>query len=178
MPEQSKPKQTDPDGPQPSLKPTMPSTLFVAGLATGAIMLILATRYYEHFPAMSWFTPILLAALAILLGYLAWHTKARIERKPGHEPVEPLLFARFAALAKACAIGGAVMTGAYGGLLVYTAAQRRLIAAAADLPVVAFGTGACIVLVLAAVWLENSCKIPPEDDDTDDRKTDDDTSSV
>ncbi|HIW63524.1 MAG TPA: DUF3180 domain-containing protein [Candidatus Stackebrandtia excrementipullorum] len=171
MPEQNEP--TEPDGPQPSLKPTTLSTLFVAGLATAALMLILATRYYEYFPTMSWFTPVLLIAVAVLLVYLARHTKSRIERKPGYDPVEPLLFARFAALAKACAVGGAVMAGAYGGLLVYTTAQRRLAAAAADLPVVAFGMGVCLVLVAAAMWLEHSCRIPPEDEESDERSTGD-----
>lgn len=178
MPEQNEPQQTEPDGPKPSLKPTMPSTLLVAGLATAALVLILATRYYAHFPAMSWFTPVLLVGLAVLLGYLARHTKAHIERKPGYEPVEPLLFARFAALAKACAVGGAVMAGAYAGMLIYTAAQRRLTAAAADLPVVALGLGACILLMAAALWLENSCRVPPEDEDSDEHQVDGDDAST
>jgi len=165
MPE---PNKSQTDGPQPSLKPTTPSTLLVSAMAAVALMLMLATRYYEYFPAMSWFTPILLIAVAFLLGFLSWHVKARIDRKPGHDPVEPLMFARYAALAKACAIGGAVIGGGYAGLLIYTAAQRRLTAASEDLPVVALGLGACLLLIAAALWLEWSCRVPPKKDDSED----------
>ncbi|GAA4915845.1 uncharacterized protein DUF3180 [Stackebrandtia albiflava] len=163
MPEQRKPK--------PSLTPTTPSTLFVTALAAGAVTLLIATRFYERLPAMSWLTPVLLLALAVVIGLLARNTKARIERRPGSGPVEPLTVARYAALAKACAVGGALLAGAYAGLVVYTVAQQRLTAAQADLPVVAFGFVVCLVLVAAALWLERACRVPPQEDDDSDPPT-------
>ena len=160
--------------PQPSLKPTAPATLFVAALAAGAVVLLWAANTYPLVPA--WYTPITLLILALVLGYTALTTKARIERKPGTKPVEPLVFARFAALAKAGSVGGALLTGAYAGLLVYTVAQREMLTqAAADLPRAAFGFVACLLLVAAGLWLERSCRVPPGDDDDSDDDSDDPT---
>ncbi|HZE40934.1 MAG TPA: DUF3180 domain-containing protein [Stackebrandtia sp.] len=152
--------------PQPSLKPTAPSTLFVSALATGALMLLLASRTYP--PVPRWYTPAFLAVLALALAYTAHTTKARIARKPGTRPVEPLVFARFAALAKASSIGGALIAGAYAGLLIYLVAHRdSLKAAAGDLPNAAFGFAASLLLVAAGLWLERACRVPDDEDEDD-----------
>lgn len=154
----------DPE-PKPSLKPTAPSTLLVAALAAGALVLVIFTSEYLQVP--SWYTPTTLLLLAMVLAYTAYTTKTRIERKPGARPVEPLLFARFAALAKASSIGGATIAGAYAGLLVFLVAHRHLEDAQTDLPLAIYGFVACLVLVAAALWLERCCRIPADDDDTD-----------
>ena len=44
-------------------------------------------------------------ALAVLEGYAALNTRARIERKPGRDPVDPLAVARYVVLAKASVAG-------------------------------------------------------------------------
>lgn len=157
--------------PRPSLKPTTPATLFVTALAAGAVMLLWASRSYPPIP--DWYTPTTLLILALVLAYTAHHTKARIERKPGAKPVEPLAFARFAALAKAAAIGGALLAGAYAGIVVYTIAERNILAQAGkDLPLAAYGFVACLLLVAAGLWLERSCRVPKDDDSDSDRKKD------
>ncbi|CAM3564535.1 DUF3180 domain-containing protein [Stackebrandtia soli] len=154
--------------PQPTLKPTTPATLFVTALAAGALMLLVAARFYSYVPRPSWYTPVMLLVLAFALAFLAYTTKARIDRRPGTEPPEPLVVARYAALAKASSIGGSLFAGVYAGLVVYTVAQRtRLTVAAEDLPPSAFGFVACLMLVAAALWLERACRVP-EDDDRDD----------
>ena len=43
------------------------------------------------------------------------HPEARIERKPGREPVDPLAVARFVVLAKASSLAGAIFAGFYAG---------------------------------------------------------------
>ncbi|MGH8877630.1 MAG: DUF3180 domain-containing protein [Stackebrandtia sp.] len=155
------------DKPRPSLRPTAPSTLFVTALAAGAVMLLWASRSYPPIP--DWYTPITLLVLAVALAYTAYTSKGRIERKPGAKPVEALVFARFAALAKAGSVGGALLSGAYAGVLVYTVAQRETLDQAShDLPRAAFGFAACLLLVAAGMWLERACRIPPQDDDSDD----------
>lgn len=151
--------------PQPTLKPTAPSTLLVAALAAGALMLVVFSA--EYLPVPRWYTPTTLLLLALVLAYTAHTTRARIERKSGAKPVEPLLFARFAALAKASSVGGAIIAGAYAGILVFLVAHRDLEDAATDLPLAVYGFIACLALVAAALWLERACRIP-EDDRTDD----------
>ena len=160
----------DNDPKTPSLKPTAPSTLLVAALAAGALMLIFASRG-DYPPIPRWYTPVTLLLLSLVLAYTAVTTRARIERKSGAKPVEPLLFARFAALAKASSIGGAIIAGAYAGIVVYLVAHRELVAAGEDLPVAVFGFVSCLVLVAAALWLERSCRIPEDSDSDDDDPT-------
>src|SRR5947207_2203293 len=66
---------------------------------------------------------------------LAPSTKARIDRKDGTEPVNPLTVAWYVVLAKASALGGALFTGLYAGLLVWLVPQSGSIAhASRDLP--------------------------------------------
>ena len=150
--------------PQPSLRPTTAATLFVFALAGGSIMLLWATRAYPPIP--NWYTPLTLLALAIALTFAGFNIRSRISRKPGAERVEPLVIARFAALAKACAIGGALLSGGYAGVLIYTFIQRTVLATArADLPTVVFGLVCCVLLMASGLWLEYACRIPKKDDD-------------
>ncbi|HEY1180630.1 MAG TPA: DUF3180 domain-containing protein [Phytomonospora sp.] len=156
---------------KPTLPPTRPSTLFVAALGAAAVGLLVVTRFYSDMPGASWYTGVTLLLVAVVCGYSAVQTRARIERRPGTRPVEPLSVARFAAFAKACSLGGALFTGWYAALLVYSVAQRgRLQAAADDLLPTAFSFAAGLLLVAAALWLERSCRIPrrPDDESPDD----------
>ena len=181
---------SDEHGPRPSLRPTAPSTLAVVALAAAALTLLLVARFYQQAPKLAWYNSAVLFALAILLGWLAWTTRKtlRPNRKQvqgasaGGVPSRPsggvegpehaLQIARFAVLAKAAAIGGAAFFGAYLGFTVWLAVQSgRLTAAAADLPSAVLGTVACAALTAAALWLEHSCRIPPQDDDQDDTAT-------
>ncbi|MGH8794605.1 MAG: DUF3180 domain-containing protein [Stackebrandtia sp.] len=159
------------DKPQPSLKPTAPSTLFVAALAAGAIMLLLTTRYYQYIPSPGWYGPASLLALAVVLAFSAHTTRQRVDRAPGAGPVEPLLIARFAALAKASSVGGSLFGGAYAGLVIFLVAQRHLTDAAEDLPKAGFGFVSCLLLVAAALWLERACRIPQKDNESEDSDT-------
>lgn len=158
---------------KPSLPPTKPSTLFVAALAAAALGLLMVTRFYSSMPRAPWFAGVTLMIVAIVCAYLAHATRARIDRRPGTQPVEPLTVARYAAFAKACSLGGALFAGWYAAFLVYVIAQRgRLQAAADDLPATAVSFVGALALVAAALWLERACRIPKKRDDDDD---DDDT---
>ena len=59
--------------------------------------------------------------------------RARIRRRPGARPVQPLVAARAVLVAKASALAGAIMAGAWAGLLVYVLPRSgEVTAAAAD----------------------------------------------
>jgi hypothetical protein len=107
---------------------------------------------------------VVLAGLAVLEGYAALTTRARIERKPGRDPVDPIAVARFVVLAKASALVGSIFAGFFAGLVGWLLLERTR-AATSDLPPSIAGLVASVGLVLAALWLERSCRVPKRPDD-------------
>lgn len=167
---------TDPTGRpgphRPRIGPTRPSTLVIAGLAALALAWVLISEFYGEFRELPWLPIAVSVALAVLEGYLAYTTRARIERRPGREPVDPLAVARFVVLSKASSLTGALFVGFYGGvlawLLVEEARSGAVEARRSDLPVAAIGVLGALALTLAALWLERACRVPPGPEDEDD----------
>ncbi|MDM4721266.1 DUF3180 domain-containing protein [Micromonospora sp. WMMA1363] len=159
--------QTPPPGGPGRMGPTRISTLVVAGLAAAAVAwLLISFLYYDYLPDLPWLPAITLAALAVLEAYAAINTRGRIERRPGREPVNPLLVARFVVLAKASALAGAIFAGFYAGLTGWLFVERTD-AAQNDRSVAGAGLLAGLALVAAALWLERSCRVPEQEDDED-----------
>lgn len=156
-----------PDGEaRPSLRPTRPATLVVAALVTAALAWLGVSRYFGDIPNLNWLPGLTLAGLAVVEGIAAHNTKARIDRRPGTPRVNPLLVARYAVLAKASSLAGAILAGAYGGVAAWALAERgRLTAAEKNLfPSIAGLVGA-LALVAAALLLERACRVPPPPED-------------
>ncbi|WP_394347584.1 DUF3180 domain-containing protein [Verrucosispora sp. SN26_14.1] len=146
--------------------PTRISTLVVAALAAAAATwLLISSFYYSGLPPLPWLPVVTLAGLAVLEAYAAVNTRGRIDRRPGRDPVNPLLVARFVVLAKASALVGAIFAGAYAGLVGWLLVQSTR-AAGSDRPAAIAGLVASVALVAAALWLERSCRVPerPEDE--------------
>jgi uncharacterized membrane protein len=169
LPERTPRRSEVPGAQPPHLGPTSPATLTVAGLAAAALAWLLVSGFYADFPALSFLPAAILAALAVLEGFLAFNTKARIERRPGHGPVDPLAVARYVVLAKASSLAGSIFAGFYAGVLVWLLVERSRSEATAaishDIPRAIAGLVTSLVLVAAALWLERSCRVPkrPED---------------
>ncbi|MET7876871.1 DUF3180 domain-containing protein [Micromonospora profundi] len=145
--------------------PTRISTLVVAALAAAAVAwLLISSFYYSSIPELPWLPVVTLAALAVLEAYAAVNTRGRIDRKPGRDPVNPLLVARFVVLAKASALAGAIFAGFYAGLTGWLFVENTR-AATEDRPAAAGGMLASLALVGAALWLERSCRVPKRPDD-------------
>jgi hypothetical protein len=140
----------------------------VAALAAAAVgWLLLSAFYYSSFSTgMPWLPTVVLAALAVLEAFLAQNTTARIQRKPGALPVEPLAVARYAVLAKASSLAGALFGGFSAGLVAWLALEPTD-AAHDDLPAAIGGVVASLALIGAALWLERSCRVPPQSDQKD-----------
>ncbi|WP_229067777.1 DUF3180 domain-containing protein [Actinoplanes sp. DH11] len=158
-----------PDGrrPDPSLRPTSISVLVVAGLAAAALGWLLLSFSYSRLPALPWTPALVLAVLAVAEGMLAQNTSARIQRKPGSPPVEPLAVARYVALAKASSLVGAIFAGFSAGLLTWLLLEPTR-AARGDIPATAGAFVAALALIGAALWLERSCRVPEQPDREDD----------
>jgi hypothetical protein len=144
------------------LRPTNPSTLVVAGLATAAVSWLAISRLYGDFPSIPWLPGLTLLALAALELAAGVNTKNRIDRRPGTEPVDPLLVARYLVLAKASALAAALFTGLYAGITVWLfTEQGRLAQAQEDLIPALVGTIGGATLVFGALFLERACRVPP-----------------
>ncbi len=158
--------------PEPRLRPTKPATLFVAGLAAAALAWLSISFWYWDILRLPWLPAVTLLALAFFEFVLAVQTKARIERKPGRLPVEPLAVARYVVLAKASSLAGAIFLGFTAAVTVWliTKAQRND-AATADLPAAILSVISSLALVGAALWLERACRVPEQPDSKDSDKS-------
>lgn len=163
----------EPVPPRPRIGPTRLSTLVVAGLAALAVSWLLISRFYGAFRELPWLPIAVSVALAVLEGYLAYTTRARIDRRPGREPVDPLAVARFVVLAKASSLTGALFTGFYAGVLLWLVVEEARLGAIdarrSDLPTAAVGVVGALALTVAALWLERACRVPPHQDDQDEQ---------
>lgn len=147
--------------------PTRIRDLALTVVLAAVLSYVLVDAYYGSLPALPWTSSAALACLAVAEGVLARSTLMRIARRPGTRPVQPLVVARLVALAKASSLVGSLLMGAWLGAFVYTfLARDRLAAAGGDAVVSGLGVVAALLLVAAALWLEQSCRAPrsPEDD--------------
>jgi hypothetical protein len=144
------------------MRPTSLATLCVAGLGTAAVAWLVISNFYGDMPTLPWLPPLIMLGLAGVEAVLAPSTKARIDRRDGTEPVNPLTVAWYVVLAKASALGGALFTGMYAGLLVWLLPQSGSNTHAShDLPQAVVGLVGALGLTLAGLWLERSCRVPP-----------------
>jgi hypothetical protein len=156
--------------PKPSLRPTNPATLVVAGLVSAATAWFVISTWYGEMPALPWIPALTVGLLALFELVLANNTRARIARKPGRPPVEPLLVARYVVLAKASSLAGSIFAGFTGGLLVWLLMERtRLAAAGTDLPPAIGAFVTSLMLIAAALWLEYACRVPKPPEEKDER---------
>ena len=151
----------------PSMRPTSVSVLVVAGVAAAAVAWLLLSFFYSRWPSPPWLPVVVIAVLAVAEGLLAQNTAARVQRRPGAPRVEPLAVARYAVLAKASSLAGALYAGYSTGLLTYfvlspTEFSRN------SVPATVGGVLASLALVGAALWLERACRVPEQPDQDED----------
>jgi hypothetical protein len=154
-----------------SLQPTKATTLIVSAIAFAALGLWGMSRFFADIPNITFLPGLTLAALAVMEAVAAHNTKAKIEKKPRRGSVNPLLVARYAVLAKASSLAGAIFAGAYGGVAAWAVSQHgQLRVADADLPPSVAGLVGALALVGGALALERACRVPdpPDDDDKSD----------
>jgi len=135
--------------------------LVVIAAAAGWGIAKVVDAYASRSLPVPWTAPVVMTVLAIAITLWARGTRARLARRPGTTPMDPLLAARSAALALAGSRTGAVVAGLYAGIALEFAprwdvlpVRDRVILAAAT--VVASGA-----TTAASLWLERVCRIPP-----------------
>jgi hypothetical protein len=139
--------------------------LVVTGLLAAGLVFLLMQVAYGDLPPLPTFAGLTLLVLGVVEVALGASLRSRIRKPEGGRPVQPLTAARAVALAKASSLLGAIMLGAWLGILVYLLPRRAEVAAAADdLPSAVVGLGCAAALIAAALYLEWCCRTPRDQD--------------
>ena len=148
------------------MKPTRLPVLAVALIVAAVVTWVFVRFLYGSLPLLPWTMVPSLLLLALGELYTALVTRARIQRRPGAKPIEPLVAARLAVLAKASAYAAAVLAGVFGGMAVYLVSSLDKPTPRRDFFVSGGTALAAIALVVGALVLEHACRVPkgPEDE--------------
>ena len=141
------------------MRPTRVSTLValllgVAALAWG-VLRIAQTRGSD-LPELTWTAP---AGVAVLTVVVAVATLALRSRLRGDRPPNPLGVARMAVLGKASAHVGPIVGGGYLGYLVVLLPGLEVPSRQDRAVISAVALAAAVLLTVAGLWLERTCRI-------------------
>jgi uncharacterized protein DUF3180 len=146
------------------VKPTRVRTLLLIALVFALITRLLLTELYSKLPPLSWtFVPALLIA-AVAETWTGRDLHARITGRTGYKPAPPLFVARMVALAKASSQVAALIAGVAAGFCIYLSGMLDATTPRNDMIVAAVTFGASLVLAVAALYLEYSCRVPKRPD--------------
>lgn len=150
------------------MRQTRPGTLAALAVVavalgwTGVRVWSAVDRGLPHVPRAA---PFALLFLAAVLAAGALHMRRRVQApRPGTPPISADLAVRLLVLAQASAIVGSLVAGGYLGAAAFYAEAldvpfRR---AAAGWSLAASLAG--VAVVVAAIWLERECRVPPDED--------------
>jgi len=147
------------------VKPTRISTLVIIAVVCAAAGWVLLRAVYAKLPPLPWTgVPALLIA-AVAEAWTGRDLKARISgRRQGLKPVAPLFAARMVALAKATSVAAAIIAGFAAGFDFYLAGSLNASTPREDALTAVITFVAAVVLACAALYLENSCRVPEDPD--------------
>ena len=141
------------------MRPTKLRVLVLVGLLVGVAAYLLVRSAYRDLPPLPRYAPASLLVVALGEAVTASSVRARLAGRARTKPIDPIVVARMAALAKASSLVGAAAFGLYGGVFAYTLGQRdRVVAAGADTVVSGVGAISGLALIGAALALERACR--------------------
>lgn len=103
---------------------------------------------------------LLIGVLIVVMALPVW----RVARRKPNAQVDPFYATRVVMLAKASALGGALLGGAGVGIALYLLSRSALPAVGSITMAFAMALGALLLLV-AGLVAEHMCSIPPDDDE-------------
>ena len=155
------------------MKPTRISTLVIIAVVCAAAGWVLLRAVYAKLPPLPWTgVPALLIA-AVAEAWTGRDLRARIagasRRGSGQgardlKPPAPLFVSRMVALAKASAVAAAIIAGFAAGFDFYLAGSLTASVPREDALTAVITFVAAVVLGCAALYLENSCRVPEDPD--------------
>jgi 4-amino-4-deoxy-L-arabinose transferase-like glycosyltransferase len=144
------------------------TTLLAIAIAVGAVAWLFLHFVYTTFPPLPWSAAATLGLFALAELTSAWNVRPRIHRRPGTKPVDPLVVARFVALAKASAYAAAVFGGVFAGYLLFVLPQVSEPIPRHDAIVSGGSLVAAVLFAAAALFLEYACRVPKPPPDRED----------
>ncbi len=145
------------------MRPTRLRLLVGIAVVAGALgwgTAYLVDARLSRYLSVPWTAPITFLLLGIALLLWTRGVRARLARKPGTKPLPPLVAARTAALAMAASRVGAFFFGWYIGVLVELVPSLEVEAVRGYVLAAAGSVLGALLVVLAALWLERSCRLP------------------
>ena len=150
------------------MKQTRPWTLVAVAAACALVVWLIVRLTFTKLPPLPWTAVPALLLVAIAEGFSGRNLRARIQGRRGGKPLAPIAVARMAALAKASSLAAALIGGLAVGFLVYVLASLDKSAYRSDAVVAGVTLVSAMALVLAALYLEQGCRVPTRRDDGDD----------
>jgi hypothetical protein len=146
--------------------PTRPRDLLAVALVTAVLANLVVRLTYGSLPELPLLAGATLGVLGAAEAIGGSMLRARIRRRPGTLPVQPLVAARAVLVAKASSLAGAIMTGVWGGLLAHVLPLAgEVTAAGSDSVAGTVGIVCALGLVAGALWLEHCCRTPDDPGD-------------
>ena len=146
------------------MKPTRQRTLLIVGVVCAAITWAVLKGIYADLPPLTWTgVPALLIA-AVIEAWAGRDLKARIAGREGWKPAPALFVARLVVLAKASAYAAAVLAGVSFGFVIYLIRLLQAATPRTDMITAGVTFGSSLVLLAAALYLENCCRVPKDPD--------------
>jgi hypothetical protein len=146
------------------VKPTRVSTLVIIAVVCAAAGWLLLRAVYAKLPPLPWTgVPALLIA-AMAEAWTGRDLRARISGRRGLKPVAPLFVSRMVALAKASSVAAAIIAGFAAGSDFYLAGSLNASVPREDALTAVITFVAAVLLGCAALYLENSCRVPEDPD--------------
>lgn len=150
------------------MKPTSPASLVLVAVVMAVAGYMLYGRFLGDIGAWSFWDLLFPWTLTVVCVAAArWIGQALADGRIGQDrsQIQPLTVARWLVVGIASAWLGAVLAGLYGGALLWIIPRWSTLAAAADDgPVMAVGVLSGIGLAAAGMWLERTCRVPPDDE--------------
>ena len=155
------------------MKPTRISTLVIIAVVCAAAGWVLLRAVYAKLPPLPWTgVPALLIAAAAeawtgrdLRARIAGSRRGRGQGAGrGLKPPAPLFVSRMVALAKASAVAAAIIAGFAAGFDFYLAGSLTASVPREDALTAVITFAAAVLLGCAALYLENSCRVPEDPD--------------
>jgi hypothetical protein len=146
------------------MRPTRRRDLATAALLAVVIGYVVTRQAYSDLPSPTVYSLLWIAVLTIAELYIALVTRSRLAGRHGTRPINPLIAARIAALAKATSVVGSLALGGYAGFFGWVI-QLESTAATRDARTAAIGVGLSALLIAAASFLEHVCRVPDDPDD-------------
>jgi len=152
------------------VKPTRVSTLVIIAALCAVAGWLLLRGVYAKLPPLPWTgVPALLIA-AMAEAWTGRDLKARIAARRGSgqeagrglKPPAPLFVSRMVALAKASSVAAAIIAGFAAGFDFYLAGSLNASVPREDALTAVITFVAAVVLACAALYLENSCRVPAD----------------